>query len=431
MSALLDSFSDALTPLLARQQYHGLRRVQAMEAALQAGLPHARSEAWKYTPLRNLERRRYAAPQPGVFDAALLATIPAPRLVFNNGRYDAALSDLSGLAAGVSLQPLSQLLADEDARASNILERRYERPEEVFARVNAALAEDGAVLKVASGAQGGTVRLVFVGAPAQGGDAAWHLRNLIELQEGASLSVIEHQLGGGEHSHLGNSLSHVHLSPRATLAHARVQDEAIGAVSIARTDAVLSRESVYRRLDLELGAALSRHELNVALHGEAAQLHANGVLLATGKRHLDTRLGIDHVGRDSRCDLVWRGMAAGRSRAAFHGGILIREGADGTAAMLSNKNLLLSEGAEIDTQPVLEIHADEVQAAHGATVGQLDANALFYLRSRGLPAEQARSLLTAAFCRETLSVFDDAELRAALETRLDAALNGLDEGAGA
>ncbi|KRD34403.1 ABC transporter permease [Lysobacter sp. Root916] len=431
MSALLDSFSDALTPLLARQQYHGLRRVQAMEAALQTGLPHARSEAWKYTPLRNLERRRYAAPQPGVFDAALLATIPAPRLVFNNGRYDAALSDLSGLAAGVSLQPLSQLLADEDARASNFLERRYERPEEVFARVNAALAEDGAVLKVASGAQGGAVRLVFVGAPAQGGDAAWHLRNLIELQEGASLSVIEHQLGGGEHSHLGNSLSHVHLSPRATLAHARVQDEATGAVSIARTDAVLSRESVYRRLDLELGAALSRHELNVALHGEAAQLHANGVLLATGKRHLDTRLGIDHVGRDSRCDLVWRGMAAGRSRAAFHGGILIREGADGTAAMLSNKNLLLSEGAEIDTQPVLEIHADEVQAAHGATVGQLDANALFYLRSRGLPAEQARSLLTAAFCRETLSVFDDAELRAALETRLDAALNCLDESAGA
>lgn len=431
MSALLDSFSDALNPLLQRQQYHGLRRVQAMEAALQAGLPHARSEAWKYTPLRNLERRRYAAPQPGVFDAALLATIPVPRLVFNNGRYDAALSDLSGLAAGVTLQPLSQLLADEDARASNFLERRYERPEEVFARVNAALAEDGAVLKVDSGAQGGTVRLVFVGAPTQGGDAAWHVRNLIELQEGASLTVIEHQLGGGEHSHLGNSLSHVHLSPRATLAHARVQDEAIGAVSIARTDAVLSRESVYRRLDLELGATLSRHELNVALHGEAAQLHANGVLLATGKRHLDTRLGIDHVGRDSRCDLVWRGMGAGRSRAAFHGGILIREGADGTAAMLSNKNLLLSEGAEIDTQPVLEIHADEVQAAHGATVGQLDANALFYLRSRGVPAEQARSLLTAAFCRETLSVFDDAELRAALETRLDAALNGLDEGAAA
>ena len=357
------------------------------------------------------------------FPSFLLGSL---RLVFNNGRYDATLSDLGGLAAGVSLRPLSQLLADEDARASNFLERRYDRPEEIFARVNAALAEDGAVLKVEAGAQGGSVHLVFVGAPVEG-DLAWHLRNLIELQEGASLTVIEHQLGGGEHTHLGNSVSHVHLAPRATLAHARVQDEATGAISIARTDAVLSRESVYRRLDLELGAALSRHELNVALHGEAARLYANGVLLATGKRHLDTRLGIDHVGRDSACDLVWRGMGAGRSRAAFHGGILIREGADGTAAMLSNKNLLLSEGAEIDTQPVLEIHADEVQAAHGATVGQLDGNALFYLRSRGVPAEQARALLTAAFCRETLSVFEDADLRAALEARLDIALTALEE----
>ncbi len=119
-------------------------------------------------------------------------------------------------------------------------------------------------------------------------------------------------------------------------------------------------------------------------------------------------------------------MAAGRSKVAFHGGIQIREGADGTAATLSNKNLLLSEGAEIDSQPVLEIHADEVQAAHGATVGQLDATALFYLRSRGVPAEQARALLTAAFCRETLSVFAPGDVRGALETRLDAALARLE-----
>jgi Fe-S cluster assembly protein SufD len=195
---------------------------------------------------------------------------------------------------------------------------------------------------------------------------------------------------------------------------------------IARTDAVLARESVYRRMDLELGAALSRHELNIALQGQAAQVHANGVLLASGKRHLDTRLGIDHIGRDSRCDLTWRGLGAGRSRAAFHGGILIREGADGTEATLSNKNLLLSEGAEIDSQPVLEIHADEVQAAHGATVGQLDPTAMFYLRSRGLPADAARDLLTAAFCRETLSVIEDAELREALTARLDAALTQLE-----
>ena len=162
------------------------------------------------------------------------------------------------------------------------------------------------------------------------------------------------------------------------------------------------------------------------LEGDNARLTANGVLLAGGRRHLDTRLGIDHIGRDTACALTWRGLGAGRGRAVFHGGILIREGADGTDAALSNKNLLLSDNAEIDTQPVLEIHADEVKAAHGATVGQLDANALFYLRSRGLTQAEARQLLTAAFCREPLGVIEDASVREALLARVDAALAALE-----
>ena len=234
--------------------------------------------------------------------------------------------------------------------------------------------------------------------------------------------VVEHHLASGAHRHLSNQLMHVHMAQHAQLSHARVQDESHGATLFARTDAVLARETHYRRVDLELGAGLSRHELNVALQGEHAFVSANGALLATGRRHLDTRLGIDHIGRDGGCELIWRGLGADRARAAFHGGILIREGADGTNASLSNKNLLLSDTAEIDTQPVLVIHADEVQAAHGATVGQLDPTAMFYLRSRGLPADRARALLTEAFLRETLSVFDDASLRDALAVRLDAAL---------
>src|SRR5690606_24334193 len=154
-------------------------------------------------------------------------------------------------------------------------------------------------------------------------------------------------------------------------------------------DAVLARQAQYRRFDLELGAALSRHELNVRLEGDGARLLANGVLLGDGRRHVDTRLGIEHIARDTACELLWRGTASGRSKVVFHGGIGIRPGADGTDAMLSNKNLLLSADAEIDTQPVLVIDADEVQAAHGATVGQLDADAQFYLRSRGIPQAQA------------------------------------------
>ena len=429
MSALLDSFATAFESLQTREAAGlGETRRAALDAALRDGIPHARVEAWKYTPLRALERRAFAAPSVSVatFDDALLADIPAPRIVFVNGRLDASHSDLSGLASGVTLQPLSQVLVEGEPREANFLARRFDRSDEIFARLNAALADDGVVLRAESGAQSTQpIHVVFIGAPAQA-DQAWHLRHLIELRDNASLVVVEHHLAQGPHNHLANQLTHVHLGANATLRHARVQDEAAGATLMARTDAVLAKEADYRRLDLELGAGLSRHELNAALHGNNARLHANGVLLASGKRHIDTRLGIDHVGRDTACELTWRGMAAGRSKAAFHGGILIREGADGTNAQLSNKNLLLSEGAEIDTQPVLEIHADEVQAAHGATVGQLDQTALFYLRSRGLSSDQARALLTAAFCRETLSVFEPGDaLRTALEARLDAALERL------
>ncbi|GAA5077724.1 Fe-S cluster assembly protein SufD [Lysobacter panacisoli] len=429
MSALLDSFAAAFDSLPARDAAGlGDSRRAALDAVLRDGIPHARVEAWKYTPLRSLERRAFASPGAAPsFDTALLADIAGPRIVFVNGRFDAAHSDLAALPDGVRLLPLSQVLVDGEPRDANFLARRFDRADEIFARLNAALADDGVVLRADAGVQSSQpIHLVFIGATADG-DRAWHLRHLVELRDGAALTLVEHCIGDGAHNHLANHLTHVHLGQAATLRHARVQDEATGATLMARTDAVLAKDAEYRRIDLELGAGLSRHELNVALHGQSARLHANGVLLASGKRHLDTRLGIDHVGRDSSCELTWRGMAAGRSKAAFHGGILIREGADGTAASLSNKNLLLSEGAEIDTQPVLEIHADEVQAAHGATVGQLDQTALFYLRSRGVPADQARALLTAAFCRETLAVMSaDADLRRALEVRLDAALARLE-----
>jgi len=415
MSALLDS-------LTASFEGDGTRRA-ALDAALRDGLPGPRSESWKYTSLRALERRTFAnAPESVAIDPALLAGIPAPRLVFINGAHAAELSDSNGLPDGVELLPLSQALAG-DARESNFLERRFERADEVFARLNSALAREGAVLRIAEDVRvEAPIHLVFVGTPT-GSDIAWHARHFVELRRGASATVVEHHLAQGALANLGNALMHVHLAAGSALRHARVQDEATGATLFARTDAVLARDADYRRIDLELGAALSRHELNVRLEGEGAKLRADGVLFADGRRHIDTRLGIEHIARDTQSSLTWRGLGAGRSRAVFHGGIVIRTGADGSEAALSNKNLLLTEGAEIDTQPVLEIHADEVKAAHGATVGQLDPTALFYLRSRGLPETDARRLLTAAFCREIVAGVDDETLRTQLDAALQRALS--------
>lgn len=418
MSALLDSLSAA---------FHGdAARRSVLDEALRDGLPGPRTEAWKYTSLRQLERRSFAAVDalPSL-DPLLLADIPAPRAVFVNGRYSVALSLTTDLPDGVSLQLLSEALA-EGGDAARFLQRRFERTDEVFARLNAALATEGLLLRAEAEVRSEQpLHLVFIGT-GDGADRAWHLRNLIELRAGAALTVVEHHFAATPHAHFINALSHVHLAKGATLSHARVQAEDERATSLLRTDAVLARDADYRRVDLELGAALSRHELNVRLEGDNARLTANGVLLAGGRRHIDTRLGIDHIGRDTACELTWRGLGAGRGRAVFHGGILIREGADGTDAALSNKNLLLSDNAEIDTQPVLEIHADEVKAAHGATVGQLDANALFYLRSRGLAQAEARQLLTAAFCREPLGVIAHAGVRETLLARADAALAALE-----
>jgi len=415
MSALLDSLAGGFEGDAAHRA--------ALDAVVRDGLPGPRSEAWKYTPLRALERRAFAPVEADVaaFDPALIASIPAPRLVFINGVHDTAHSDVDALPDGLSL-----VLGETDGPARE--SAADARPgDDVFANLNAALARTGVTLRVEAGATVETpLHLVFIGAPSDT-DRAWHLRHVVEVGEGASLVLAEHHLASGAHRHLDTAALSLRLAPHAGLRHARIHDAADGATSFLRTDAVLAEDAEYRRLDLELGAALSRHELNVRLEGDRARLVANGVLLATGKRHLDTRLGVEHVARDTACELTWRGIGAGRGRAVFHGGITIHEGADGTDANLSNKNLLLSAGAEIDTQPVLVIHADEVQAAHGATVGQLDPTAMFYLRSRGLPEADARRLLTAAFVRAPLGVVASGALREALDARLDDALAALEQ----
>ena len=440
-----------LPPAAVQAAQLGEARRASLAAALGDGLPGARAERWRHTSLRALERRVFsplAADEALIAGIATLAADPAgaaeaapgwaqilrqlsaqriPRLVFVNGVFAPALSQLDGLPAGVSLAPLSQALADpaRDPRELEFLARRFNAADETFARLNAAFALDGLLLRVAAGVQcAQPVALLMLGAAAEG-DRAVHLRHLVELGEGAGLSLREYQFGATAQANLCNSLVHVHLRRGARLDHLRVQAEDTGASLFTRTDAVLASEADYRRTDLELGAALSRHELNVSLQGNGAQLRSSGVLLADGRRHLDTRLGIDHAARDTGCELTWRGLGAERGRAVFHGGILIRAGADGTSAQLSNKNLLLSANAEIDTQPVLEIHADEVKASHGATVGQLDPAALFYLRSRGVPEAQARRQLTEAFCRIVLDDLADTALREQIDALLAKRLAGV------
>ena len=405
-------------------------RRENLDAFATAGLPDTRVEAWKYTALRALAQRSFAvgdvqAAQRTIDPSTLaLAGIDGPVAVFVNGVFRAELSVLDALPAGVSLQPLSQVLQGEAEPLRFALSRHYREPGDAFARLNAAFAGDGVVLRVAAGATVALpLRLLFIGAAAAG-DLAWHVRHLVELGEGAELCLIEQHLGQGEQAHLGTQVADLALQAGATLHHVLLQQAGTGSSLIRRSHYRLDARAQAHLHALELGGGLARHDLRAELVGDGAGFHTHGAFLPQGRQHIDTQLAIHHRARDTASTSTWRGVASDRGRGVFRGAIVVAAGADGSDATLNNKNLLLSTQAEIDTKPELEIYADEVKAAHGATVGQLDERALFYLRSRGIPGAQARALLTTAFARAPFESLPHAALREHVDQLLLAQLPG-------
>lgn len=399
-----------------------------LAAFAEAGLSTRHIEQWKYTALRALAQRRFAAGDAQAASrtvdpaAFVLPGVDGPVLAFVNGVFRADLSQLGSLPEGLELRPLSQALRDDPEPLRFTLSRYEPEKGDMFVRLNAALAGDGVLLKVAAGAKPAQpVHLLFIGAPAEG-DVAWHLRHVVELGEGSELSIVEHHAASGEQRHLGTTCTDIVLRDGAVLHHAVFQDAAPGATLIRRTKLHLGARSHATVHVVELGSALARHDLQAELVGNAARFDTRGVFLLHARQHSDTQLAIRQQALDTVTDSVWRGVADERAVGVFRGAVLVEPGADGSDCNVQNKNLLLSEQAEIDTKPELVIYADEVKAVHGATVGQLDEKALFYLQSRGIPQAQARGVLTAAFCRTVLDDLPNEALREHLGARLVAQL---------
>ena len=406
-------------------------RQENLDAFAANGLPDTHVEAWKYTALRALGQRRFAALDMAAPDIAVdvasmaLPGVDGPRLVFVNGVFRADLSQLDNLPEGLTLQPLSQALAGDAEPLRFSLSRHYREPGDAFARINAARAKDGVVLRVAANTEiAQSVHLVFVAAAAEV-DLAWHARSVIELGAGSRLTLIEQHLASGQPTQLATLGCDIELREGARLQHTVLQNAATSTNLIRHSGLRLQAQAQATLHVLELGGALVRHDLKIELLGDGAQLHTRGVFMPHGRQHIDTQLAIRHQALNTTSDSTWRGVANDRARGVFRGAIMVAPGADGTDANLSNKNLLLSPSAEIDTKPELEIYADEVKAAHGATVGQLDEHSLFYMRSRGIPLAEARALLTAAFCRAVLADLPNEALREHLATLLVEQLPGI------
>ncbi len=384
-------------------------RRRALETMQRDGLPRPRDENWKYTPIRPVENRglQLVRESPGRLDAERVAAFGYPGLacrqqVFENGRHMAGLSGGEPLPDGVICLPLARAIADHGEALAPFLEREFGGSEQGFAAMNAAFAEDGLYVHVPEGVAVDVPLMLLFAATDAGTAQMAHPRVILHLERGSRLVLIENFSGEAGHRNLTNLLSQVRIEDGAELRHLRVQREGAKGLLVNRTDVSVGAGGSYTGFAIDFGGRLVRHDLNISLEAEQAACALNGLYVLGGRQHVDNHTRVDHRVPNTRSEERYKGVLDGHSRGVFNGKVVVHEGADGTDASQSNANLLLSRDAEIDTKPELEIYADDVKCAHGATVGQLDRDALFYLRTRGLDLDEARGLLTYAFCREVI-----------------------------
>jgi Fe-S cluster assembly protein SufD len=332
----------------------------------------------------------------------LIPGMDAHRAVLVNGRLTPHLSDLEGLPPGVHVMGLGEALQQDPDLLARHLNRLAGQGEQVFTAINTAGLDDGLLVWAAPGLEVERPLEILHLSVGSGEPRVAQPRHLLVLGEGARMTVIERYLSLGEPLYCTNSVLELILEPGADLDHHRIQMESPNAFHLTGLYLSQARGSRYRSLNLGLGAAWSRTDLVVRFSGPHADCELNGLYLAGDKQladfHLDVEHGLPHCTSRER----FKGILYGRGRAVFDGRIHVARGAYKTDAHLSNKNLLLSRSAEVDTKPQLEIFADDVKCSHGTTVGQIDPEALFYLRSRGIPEPDARRMLCLGFAGEII-----------------------------
>ncbi|MGE0486633.1 MAG: Fe-S cluster assembly protein SufD [Gammaproteobacteria bacterium] len=419
----MDALDSLLAAVPAVDGWLGEQRRAAADFVRRHGLPDVRQEAWKYTslaPLKSVAYRAATSDDAAAFDAAALAALPSAcasphRFVLVNGQFRADLSVLDGLPAGVRVQSLATDLA-HDAGAVPEVFAPAPTPASAFATLNSALAADGAVIELAPGCViEEPLHLVHV---VTGDDALLCVpRVVVRLGRDARARVVEEYLGTEDNRNLTSVVTTLALGAGATLHHHRLQGEPDTTAHVGRVLARLEGNATLHSDAVAFGGALTRVDIEIELTARGARCNLNGLFAVGGEQHVDHHTVVDHCVGDTHSQERYHGILDGRSRGVFNGKVIVRPNAQGITARQASHNLLLSRGAEIDTKPELEIYADDVSCSHGATVGELDPAALFYLRSRGVPAAEARALLTYAFADKAIAAIPLDSLRQRIEQR--------------
>ena len=426
-NALLQGFSR----LESRRNGHGpvwlkaFRRA-AFQRVSERGFPTVRDEAWKYTQVRRILYVAFepaeASASPRLSSAAidqLAGDLGGARLVFVNGYFSPQCSSLKKLPQGVKVESLASALAEDGESLEALLSRPFGEQTHAFTALNAACAEDGAFVQIpANTVIEEPIHLVFLsdpGAAFPAGPVVSHPRSLVLAGPGSQVTIVETYAGIQDEVYLTNAVTEVVLEEGAAVEHYKVQNETATAFHIALLDVRQERDTQFTTHSVALGSLLARHEVTVRLHGPGAKTTLNGLYMPQNEQHLDNPTTIDHVAPECTSRELYKGVVNGRGRGVFDGRVVVRPGAMKTDSSQTNKNLLLSESARANTRPQLEILADDVKCAHGATVGQINEEAVFYLRTRGIPQLAARDLLTYAFVGEMLELIRVEPLRSHVE----------------
>ena len=430
MTATLDSYAAEAERIDAGRRSNDpawLTRVrrQAIERFQSLGFPTTRDEEWRFTSVAPIADRqfRFAANGASTFVAADLTPFrlpgdPVAELVFVNGRYAAAASRVGKLPEGVVVESLAKALVDRPSDVEAYVTHVASVDRQAFTALNTAFLADGALVLVpASTAVDRPIHLVFVSV-AEGHPSMAHPRVLVVAGAGSEASIVESYVSVGADGYFTNTVTEIAAGQNATLNHYKLQRESAGSYHIGAMYVHAARDANVASHAVSFGGSLVRNDIAVVLDGEGGECTLNGLYLSDGRRLVDNHTTIDHAQPHCSSREVYKGILADRARAVFNGKIIVRPDAQKTDAKQTNKALLLSEEAQINTKPQLEIFANDVKCTHGAAVGQMDEEAIFYLRARGLSAQEARRLLIHAFAGDVLNRLPFEPLRARLEEEL-------------
>ncbi|MCX5733872.1 MAG: Fe-S cluster assembly protein SufD [candidate division NC10 bacterium] len=397
-------------------------RREAMDRFAALGFPTTHDEDWRFTnvgPVAQTLFRPADAPvrqvDAGALEPFAFAGLAAPRVVFVNGRYAPGLSALAGLPRGVRVQSLAQAITADRAALEGHLARYADIQRDSFSALNTALMEDGAFIQISRGAVlVEPIHILYVSVPGAE-PMATHPRTLIVAGENSQAAVVEDYVSLGDGVAFSNGLTEMVAGDGSILQHYLIERENPQAYTVCTLRSQQGRSSSVTSHTLLLGGALVRRNIHPVLAGEGGECLINGLFMAKGRQHMDNYMRVEHLSPRCASRQFYKGILDDQAHGVFHGRIIVHKDAQKTDAKQTNMNLLLSEEAQIDTKPQLEIYADDVKCTHGATVGQIDDDAIFYLRARGIPEASAKALLLFAFAGEMLQRMKVEPVRRHLE----------------